>query len=143
MLRCFSFLMILTSPLLTLALATSQASSTANPVPVISGDLGECTADFTVTGTKFHPLYNAKLEVEIRYGFVFNDTATTEIYTNVDGKARVEGLPASSKRPLAFTASYEGRKTVVIVDPEQKCHGSYKAIVTDRPVKSDQQADDE
>lgn len=111
-------------------------SPSASPVPVISGDLGECTADFVVTGTKFHPLYNAKLEVEIRYGFGGFRRTTLEIYTNVDGKARVEGLPSSVKRPLAFTASYEGRKTVVIVDPEQNCHGSYKAIVTDRPVKT-------
>jgi hypothetical protein len=109
-----------------------------NPVPVISGDLGDCTADFTVTGTKYHPIYNAKLEVEIRYGFGGFRRTTLEIYTNVDGKARVEGLPASSKRPLAFTASFEGRKTVVIVDPEQNCHGTYKAVVTDRPVKTDE-----
>ena len=108
----------------------------ANPVPVISGDLGDCTADFTVTGTKFHPLYNAKLEVEIRYGFGGFRRTTLEIYTNVDGKARVEGLPATVKKPLAFTASFEGRKTVVIVDPGQNCHGSYQAIVTDRPVKT-------
>jgi len=108
----------------------------ASPVPVISGDLGDCSADFTVTGTKFHPLYNAKLSVEIRYGFGGVRRTTLEIYTNYEGKARVEGLPTSVKKPLAFTASFEGRKTVVIVDPEQNCHGSYQAIVTDRPVKT-------
>jgi len=143
MLRCFSFLLVLTFPLLALSQSSPQAAKASNPVPVISGDLGECTADFTVTGTKFHPLYNAKLEVEIRYGFGGFRRTSLEIYTNVDGKARVTGLPERSKRPLAFTASYEGRKTVVIVDPEQKCHGAYQAVVTDRPVKNDQEADDE
>lgn len=109
-----------------------------NPVPVISGDLGECSADFVVTGTKLKPLYNAKLEVEIRYGFVGMRRTNLEIFTNVDGKARVTGLPERNKRPLAFTASYEGRKTVVIVDPEENCHGTYKAIVSDKAMKTDE-----
>jgi len=118
--------------------AKSAEAKAANPIPVISGDLGGCTADFTVTGTKMHPIYGAKLEVEIRYGFGGFHRTNLEIYTNVDGKARVEGLPERSKNPLSFTASFEGRKTVVIVDPEQKCHGAYQAIVTDRAVKTDE-----
>lgn len=147
MLRCISIL-VLASSMLSAGQAApqndapKQAPKAVSPIPVISGDLGECSADFTVTGTKFHPLYNAKLAVEIRYGFGGFRRTTLEIYTNVDGRARVEGLPASSKRPLAFTASYEGRKTVVIVDPEQNCHGSYKAVVTDRPVKTEEDADE-
>ena len=119
--------------------SAKASTQPASPVPVISGDLGDCSADFTVTGTKYHPLYNAKLSVEIRYGFAGVRRTTLEIYTNYEGRARVEGLPASAKKPLAFTASFEGRKTVVIVDPEQNCHGSYQAIVTDRPVKSGDQ----
>jgi hypothetical protein len=139
MLRCFAFL--LGCLLVVSAVAEDKPKSdakTPNPIPVISGDLGECTADFTVTGTKLHPIYGAKLEVEIRYGFAGFRRTNLEIYTNVDGKARVEGLPERSKNPLSFTASFEGRKTVVIVDPEQKCHGDYQAIVTDRPVKTDE-----
>jgi hypothetical protein len=108
-----------------------------NLVPVISGDLGSCTAEFTVSGTKLKPIYKAKLEVELRYGFGGFHRTSLEIYTNVDGKARVEGLPERSKSPLAFTVSYEGRKTIVMVDSEAKCHGSYNAIVTDKPVKTD------
>lgn len=138
MLRWIVFLAMVSVPALSIAQTKTTSSKTPNPVPVISGDLGECTADFTVTGTKLHPLYNAKLEVEIRYGFGGFRRTTLEIYTNIDGKARVEGLPERSKRPLAFTASYEGRKTVVLVDPEQNCHGTYAAVVTDRPVKTDE-----
>lgn len=138
MLRCISLLLLLSCPLLVFAQTPPTPTAPSSPVPVISGDLGGCSADFKVTGTKDHPLYNAKLEVEIRYGFGGFRRTTLEIYTNVDGKARVEGLPERNKRPLAFTASYEGRKTVVIVDTEQKCHGEYRAIVTDRPVKADE-----
>jgi len=117
-----------------------EKPKTENPVPVISGDLGSCTADFTVTGTKLKPIYNAKLEVELRYGFAGLRRTTLEIYTNVDGKARITGLPNTNKRPLAFTASYKGRKTVVIVNVEEKCNGAYNAIVTDEPVSESGEA---
>src|SRR4051812_21939005 len=139
MLRSFIFMLLslLVMPGFSEDKPKSDAKS-ANPIPVISGDLGGCTADFTVTGTQLHPIYGAKLEVEIRYGFGGFRRTSLEIYTNVDGKARVEGLPERSKNPLSFTASFEGRKTVVMVDPEQKCHGAYQAIVTDRPVKTDE-----
>ncbi len=127
-------------PLLALLLLTVAAAqdkpSVANKVPVISGDLGSCSAEFTVTDTKLKPIYNAKLEVELRYGFASLKRTNLEIYTNIDGKARVEGLPESSRRPIAVTASFEGRKTVVVVSPEEKCQGKYQAILTDRPIKS-------
>ena len=116
---------------------SQEKPKSENPVPVISGDLGGCTAEFTVTGTKLKPIYKAKVEVELRYGFGGFHRTSLEISTNVDGKARVEGLPERIKRPLSFTVSYEGRKTIVMVDPEAKCHGSYNAIVTDKPVKTD------
>lgn len=137
-----SFACLLTC-LFVIPVFSQEKPKSENPVPVISGDLGECTADFTVTGTKLKPIYNAKLEVELRYGFGGFHRTNLEIYTNVDGKARVEGLPEQSKHPLTFTVSYEGRKTVVLVDPEQQCHGSYKAIVTDKPVKTDSDDSDE
>ena len=136
--RCFFLLSLLfTLP----SYGQDKQKAPESPIPVISGDLGSCTADFTVTGTRLKPLYNAKLAVELRYGFAGLHRTTLEIYTNVDGKARFTGLPETNKRPLAFTASYKGRKTVVIVDVEQNCHGAYNAIVTDEPVKTDEAAE--
>jgi hypothetical protein len=123
--------------LMVISASSQEKPKPENFVPVISGDIGSCTAEFTVTGTKLKPIYKAKLEVELRYGFGGFHRTSLEIYTNVNGRARVEGLPERSKRALAFTVSYEGRKTVVMVDPEAKCHGSYNAIVTDNPVKTD------
>jgi hypothetical protein len=119
--------------------AESSGAIAERPVPKISADLGECTALFTVTNTKLKPIYNAKIEVEVRYGFGGFRRTSLEIYTNTDGLARVEGLPGQSKRPLAFTVTYEGRKTVVVVDVEEKCNGTYKAILTDKPMKSDEE----
>ncbi|HVZ18318.1 MAG TPA: hypothetical protein VG897_14450, partial [Terriglobales bacterium] len=45
------------------------AAGQENKVPVITGDLGECTADLLVTDVKNKPVYNAKVGVEIKYGF--------------------------------------------------------------------------
>jgi hypothetical protein len=124
-------------PALLLSLAAAAQDSkqkSESEVPVISGDLGSCSADFTVTSTRMKPIYKAKLAVEIRYGFGGFRKTELEIYTNVDGKARVEGLPEKSKRPLSFTATYEGRATAVVVDPAQKCHGTYSAVLSDKVV---------
>ena len=116
--------------------ATPKDSPPAQ-IPVISADLGECSADIRVISTKREPLYKAKIETLIKYGFGGFHRLTLEIYTDVDGKARFEGLPERPRQPLAFEVTYEGRSTTVIVHPVQKCHGSYEAIVTNKPVKGE------
>jgi len=108
-----------------------------NKVPVISGDLGDCSADLRVTDVKDKPVYNAKIALEIKYGFAGLHKSGLEIYTNVDGKARFEGLPLKSRGPLAFTATYEGRSTTVMVEPRDNCHGSYTAILPNKPLAKD------
>jgi hypothetical protein len=133
---------------LTASAAFSQDQSTAQPAtsakpPVISADLGECSADFHVTGSKLKPLYKAKIETTIKYGFGGFHRLSLEMYTDFDGRARFEGLPERPRQPLSFDVSYEGRKTTVIVHPIQQCHGTYDAIVTDKPVKSDEDSDSE
>ena len=103
-------------------------------VPVISGDLGDCSANLRVTDVKDKPVYNAKIGVEIKYGFAGLHRSTLEVYTNIDGRARFEGLPLKSRGPLAFTATYEGRSTTVVVEPRDNCHGSYTAILPNKPL---------
>jgi len=117
--------------------AQDQAKSDTTPskVPVISGDLGDCTADFRVTDVKDQPISNAKISLEIKYGFGGFHRSTLEIYTNTDGKARFEGLPLRSRGPLAFTASYQERTTTVMVEPRDKCHGSFTAILPNKPLE--------
>ena len=111
-----------------------QPAAQPNQVPVISGDLGDCTADLRVTDVKDKPIYNAKISTEIKYGFGGFHKNSLEIYTNVDGKARFEGLPLKSRGPLAFTATYEGRSTTVMVEPRDNCHGSFTAILPNQPL---------
>lgn len=113
-----------------------SAPEHGNAVPAIDAEMGDCTADFRVTDTKQRPLYRAKLSTQIRHGFGGFRKLDLEVSTNVDGEARFIGLPEKTREPLAVTADYEGRSTTVIVSPIQKCHGTYNAIVTDRPVKT-------
>jgi hypothetical protein len=112
-----------------------------SPVPEIDAEMGDCTADFRVTDSKMQPLYKAKLSTQIKYGFGGFRKLDLEVSTNVDGQARFVGLPPKTREPLAITADLDGRSTVVIVSPIQNCHGSYNAIVTDRPVKTDENED--
>ncbi len=117
-----------------LLLSFPRLAEEPSKVPVISGDLGDCTADLRVTDVKDKPIYNAKIGVEIKYGFAGLHRSTLEVYTNNDGKARFEGLPLKSRGPLAFTATYEGRSTTVVVEPRDNCHGSYTAILPNKPL---------
>jgi hypothetical protein len=129
-------------PLLLLATLVAQnkpATNTPTPtVPAIDAEMGDCTAEFRVTDSKQRPLSNAKLSTQIKYGFGGFRRLDLEVFTNQDGEARFVGLPPKTREPLAIHADYNGRATVVIVSPIQKCHGSYNAIVTDRPVKADE-----
>ena len=131
---CPSFLVVLLVTTLAAAQEPPKPAAQPNPIPVISGDLGDCTADLRVTDVKDKPIYNAKISTDIKYGFAGLHKSTLEIYTNVDGKARFEGLPRKSRGPLAFTADYQGRSTTVIVEPRDNCHGSYTAILPNQPL---------
>ncbi|MGZ4787887.1 MAG: carboxypeptidase-like regulatory domain-containing protein [Terriglobales bacterium] len=132
---CFSYLIVI---LFAMSNAAQDQPKPAPPqeskIPVIAGDLGECTADLRVTDVKEKPIYNAKIGVEIKYGFGGFHRSTLEIYTNADGKARFEGLPRKSRGPLSFTVDYNGRRTAVVVEPRDNCHGSYTAILPNEPL---------
>jgi len=42
----------------------------APQIPVVDGGLGSCRADFTVKDGSDKPIYNAKIHVLIKYGFL-------------------------------------------------------------------------
>ncbi|HWR17391.1 MAG TPA: hypothetical protein VN577_21350 [Terriglobales bacterium] len=118
-------------------LPAQQAKTPPQPpkpeVPVISGDLGECSAAIRVTDSRQKPVSNAKVAIEIRYGFAGFRRTTLEIYTNSDGRALVKGLPENPRTPLTFEVSYQGRTTALVVDTERRCQGEYTSVLPDRP----------
>jgi hypothetical protein len=113
------------------AVAGSGATQAAESqeVPVIKADIGPCSADIRVTDLSGKPLYNAKIHVQIRYGFLGLRRLDLEIGTNAAGKARFEGLPEKVKKPLEFQVRYGDRSALVFDDPGLKCHASHAAVV--------------
>lgn len=107
-----------------LLMASIAPKVRAAEMPVIKGELGPCSADFTVTDSEDEPLYNAKIHVTIRYGFLSKRKAELEIGTDSDGKARIEGLPSKVKRPLEIKVSHGEDAKVVAHDPSVECQAN-------------------
>jgi hypothetical protein len=107
----------------------SLALAHATDVPVIKGELGPCSADFTVTDSASKPLYDARIHVTVRHGFMNKRKTDLEIGTNSDGKARVEGLPSKVKRPLEFEIRHEQRVKSLTHDPAGDCHANITVVL--------------
>lgn len=101
----------------------------AAEVPVIKGEAGPCTADFTVTDSSSKPLYDAKIRVIVRYGFMSKRKADLEIGTDSNGKARIEGLPDKVKRPLEFHVRFAQQTKSVAQDPASNCHANFPVVM--------------
>lgn len=104
----------------------------AADVPVGQAELGPCTADFTVKDSSNKPIYDARINVIIRYGFMSLRKLEIEVGTNNDGKARFEGLPAKSKKPIEFTirSSSSSKQTkTVSFDPAAQCHANFDVVL--------------
>jgi hypothetical protein len=101
----------------------------ATDVPVIKAELGPCSADFTVTDAENHPLYDAKIHVTIRYGFMSKRKSELDIGTDSDGKARIEGLPNKVKKPLEFKISHGEMTKMLAHDPGLECQASFNVAL--------------
>jgi hypothetical protein len=120
-----SALLITSAP----AWQTSDQPAKPNTVPVINGDLGPCSAEFTVKDPAGKPAAGAKVRVHIAYGFLGLRKLDLEVGTNTDGKARFEGLPETVRRPLDFQASQGTSKGVAVIDPGKNCQGEYSILM--------------
>lgn len=120
--------------LLSLPFAGLTQSTAADPhsVPVVDAELGPCSADFTITGADGKPVYAAKIKVRIAYGFASAHKLDLEVGTNVDGKARISGLPNRLKRGLFFEASDADRSGNAFDDPSKTCNAQF-AITVRKP----------
>jgi len=103
------------------------SSGAAVEVPVVSAGLGPCTADFVVTDGAHKPLYDAKIHMTFKYGFMNKRQQDLEVGTNSDGKARFEGLPAKLKKVkvLEFRIRAGDHAKLVTEDPEINCHATF------------------
>jgi hypothetical protein len=110
-----------------LAFSQTAASSAPDPhaVPVMDGGIGPCTADLTITDSAGAPVYAAKINVHIAYGFLNAHKLDLEQGTNVDGKARFIGLPDRIKHGFYFRASAGDRSGEAFDDPANTCKAQF------------------
>ena len=98
-------------------------------VPVVDAGLGSCRADFTVKDGTGKPIFNAKVSLTIKYGFLNKRKTQVEVGTNSDGKARVTGLPSLPKKPLEFFVKSGTVSTTVTDDPETNCNAVFEVTL--------------
>jgi len=111
--------------------AAAQAAPAVNShaVPSVDGGIGSCSVVFTVTDGKGAPIYLAKVKVHISYGFLGAHKMDLEVGTNVDGKARFEGLPSKAKEALHFLASKDDKEGSAFYDPNKDCNGKHDIVL--------------
>jgi hypothetical protein len=102
-------------------------------VPVMDGGAGPCTADITVTDAAGAPVYAAKVNVHIAYGFMNVRKLDLEAGTNADGKLRFTGLPARIKHGLYFRASEGDRSGEAFDDPAKTCQANFTIALQKKP----------
>ncbi len=123
--RSLALLIRLALTVLLLSFGARCIRANAAGVPVGQAELGPCSADFTVKDNSNKPIYDARINVIIRYGFMSLRKLEIEVGTNNDDKARFEGLPAKSKKPIEFTIRSGKQTKTVTYDPGAQCHASF------------------
>jgi hypothetical protein len=113
-----------------LFLCGSLLAAQSEQVPVVDGALGSCRADFTVKDNSDKPIYNAKIHVLIKYGFLNKRKTDLEVGTNSDGRASVTGLPNMPKRPLEFSIKNGTVEKTVSDDPWENCNAKFDVTLS-------------
>jgi len=102
-------------------------------VPVVNGGAGPCTADFVVKDASGKGVYNAKIDIQVRYGFMGLHRLDATVQTNFEGKARIEGLPEQIKKTAEFNVSQGGQSKSLPYDPQADCHPRPEVVLGDKP----------
>jgi hypothetical protein len=98
-------------------------------VPVVDGRLGGCSADFTVRGRDGIPVYDAKIDVEIRHGFLGLRRLSLQVGTNSDGRARVAGLPDARNKTYRFQITGGRLNRTVVMDTAEGCEAVFEVLL--------------
>jgi hypothetical protein len=104
--------------------AAPQSANSAE-IPVVKGGAGSCSADFTVSDASGKGIYNAKIVIQLKYGFMGLHRLDATVSTNFDGKARIEGLPEQIKKTAEFTVSNGGQSKSLPFDPAAECQSRH------------------
>lgn len=118
----------------TLLFAT-QAQQPAQPqqaddIPVTEGGSGPCSVELTVTDADAKPVYAARIDVHMAYGFAGAHKLDMSVYTNAQGKARFTGIPAKVKKPpIEFHAKKDNLVGMATMDPATECQAKHDIVM--------------
>jgi hypothetical protein len=120
-------------PALTLLLSVGAVfcciSAEKPVVPVVDGHLGSCSAEFTVMDKDQTPLYDAKIDVSLRYGFLGLRRMSLQVGTNGEGQARVEGLPDDLDKTFRFVITSGSMTKKVLMNTSDGCDAAFKVVL--------------
>ena len=111
--------------------ARPQAPNSAD-IPVAKGEAGPCTADFVVSDPAGKGVYDAKIGIQIKYGFMGLHKLDLTVGTNFEGKARIEGLPEPIKGTAEFKVSHGDQNKTVPYDPQDNCHPRHQVTLGEK-----------
>lgn len=104
----------------------SAQNGTAPVAPTeISAELGTCSALITVTGADSKPVYNAKINTRIRYGFMAAKRLDLETFTSAGGQVKISHLPEVPKKPVFFYISKDDKLEIVEFRPDVHCRATF------------------
>jgi hypothetical protein len=127
-----SFSILVLSATLLIAAQTQQPAQTpsSEDVPVTDGASGGCTIDFNVTDSEGKPVYAARIDVHLAYGFAGAHKLDMGVYTNAQGKARFTGIPLKVRKPpIEFRAKKGDLIGLATMDPMVDCHAKHDVVL--------------
>ena len=101
----------------------------SSQVAVVNGGAGPCTADFVVSDASGKGIYAAKIDIQIRYGFMGLHRLETTVKTNVEGKARIEGLPEKINKTAEFKVASADQTKSLPFDPIGNCNSHNEVVL--------------
>jgi hypothetical protein len=100
-------------------------------IPVTDGGSGSCWIDFTVTDSSAKPVYAARIDVHLEYGFAGAHKLDMGVYTNSQGKARFTGIPLKVRKPpIEFHAKKGDLIGLATMDPMTECQARHDIVLT-------------
>jgi hypothetical protein len=106
-------------------LFSAQQAPASAEIPVVKGGAGSCSADFVVANASGQGVYNAKIVIQLKYGFMGLHRLDATVSTNFDGKARIEGLPQQIRKTAEFTVSLGEQSKTLPFDPLNECNARH------------------
>lgn len=108
------------------------SSSTQQQIPSIDGGLGPCSVDVTVKKPGGKVVDGAKVTVHIAYGFLNVRRLDLEVPTNMDGRARITGLPNNLKHGLLLHGAKDNLLGTAFVDPAKNCEAKHELVLVEQ-----------